>query len=79
MNRKQAAALQTLIERRHPDAGTTVTAEPGGAAVSIEGPLATPGLSGPGGATSVELRLGRNSPFLVFFLAARLREANDGS
>lgn len=56
MNRRQAAALKSVLEAGHPDAATTVTAVPGGAEVTISGPLMTPGLSGPGGTADVVLR-----------------------
>jgi hypothetical protein len=69
MNRRQAAALKSVIEAGHPDAATTVTAQADGAAVTISGPLTAPGLSGPGGTADVVLRLGENSPFLLFLLA----------
>lgn len=69
MNRRQAAALKSVIEAGHPDAATTVTAQPDGAAITISGTVKTPGLSGPGGTADVVLRLGENSPFLLFLLA----------
>jgi hypothetical protein len=69
MNRRQAAALKSVIEAGHPDAATTVTAQSDGAAVTISGTLTAPGLSGPGGTADVVLRLGENSPFLRFLLA----------
>jgi len=69
MNRRQAAALKSVIEAGHPDAATTVTAQPDGAAITISGTLKTPGLSGPGGSSDVVLRIGANSPFLRFLLA----------
>ena len=76
MNKRQAAALKSVIEAGHPDAATTVTAQPDGAAVTISGTMGTPGLSGPGGSADVVLRLGENSPFLLHFLAARLARAD---
>ena len=69
MNRRQAAALKSVIEAGHPDAATTVTAQPDGAAITISETVKTPGLSGPGGTADVVLRLGENSPFLLFLLA----------
>jgi hypothetical protein len=69
MNKRQAAALKSVIEASHPDAATTVTAQPDGAAVTISGTMGTPGLSGPGGPGDVVLRLGDDSPFLLFLLA----------
>jgi hypothetical protein len=76
MNKRQAEALRTVLEASHPDAATTVTAQPDGAAVTISGTLKTPGLSGPGGSADVVLRLGENSPLLLHFLAARLARAD---
>jgi hypothetical protein len=69
MNRRQAAALKSVIEAGHPDAATTVTAQPDGAAITIRGTLKSPGLSGPGGGSDVVLCIGENSPFLLFLLA----------
>jgi hypothetical protein len=69
MNQRQAAALKSVLEAGHPDTATTVTAVPGGAEVTISGPVTSPGLSGPGGSADVVLRLGENSPLLLFLLA----------
>lgn len=48
MNEDQAAVLKSVIEVGNPDAGTTVTAQPDGAEITISGPLKAPSLSGPG-------------------------------
>lgn len=61
MNERQAEVLKRLIEARHPDAGVTVTAEPGGVEVTISGPAASPASARVG---DVTLSLADNSPFL---------------
>ena len=68
MNMEQAAALKSVIEAGHPDAGTTVTAQPDGVRVTISGPVKSPGLSGPGGSIDVELRLREDGPFMTKYL-----------
>lgn len=68
MNEEQAAALKSVIEAGHPDAGTTVTAQQDGVRVTISGPVKSPGLSGPGGSIDVELRLREDGPFMTKFL-----------
>jgi hypothetical protein len=72
--RKKAEALTRLIEDGHPDSGVTVTPESDGARITISGPKKAPGLSGPGNTIDVELRLGDNSPLLLFMLANRVNE-----
>jgi hypothetical protein len=71
MNEEQAEALKRVVEAGHPDAATTVTAEPDGAEITISGTKKGPGLSGPGDHGDVVLRLGENSPFLLFLLSRR--------
>jgi hypothetical protein len=71
MNEDQAAALKGVIEAGNPDAGTTVTAQPDGARVTISGPLKAPSLSGPGVVTDVELRLREDGPFMTRYLIIR--------
>jgi hypothetical protein len=66
VNERQAEVLKSLIEAGHPDAGVTVTAEPGGVRVAISGPGASPASSRVGDAT---LSLSDDSPFLRRFLA----------
>jgi hypothetical protein len=46
VNKRQAAALKSVLEAGHPDAATTVTACAGGAEITISGTPKTPGLSG---------------------------------
>jgi hypothetical protein len=70
MNEEQAEALKHVVEAGHPDAATTVTAEPDGAEITISGTEKAPSLSGPRRHGDVVLRLGKNSPFLLFLLAA---------
>jgi hypothetical protein len=66
VNEQQAEVLKSLIEAGHPDAGVTVTAEPGGVQVAISGPGASPASSRVGDTT---LSLRDDSPFLRRFLA----------
>jgi hypothetical protein len=65
VNEQQAEVLKSLIEAGHPDAGVTVTAEPGGVRVAISGPGASQGSSRVGDTTL----LSDDSPFLRRFLA----------
>jgi hypothetical protein len=69
VNRRQAQALKRLVEAGHPDASTTVRANDGGAEITIDGAQPNPGLSGPGDHGTVRLKLGDDSPFLLFLLA----------
>ncbi len=66
MNEHPAEVRKALIEAGHPDAGVTVTAEPGGVRVAITGPGASPGSSRLGDAT---FSLSDDSPLLRRFLA----------
>ena len=75
MNEDQAAALKSIIEAGNPDAGTTVTAQPDGAKITISGPLKAPSLSGPGVITDVELRLREDGPFMTRYLKVRAARA----
>jgi hypothetical protein len=75
MNEEQAVALKSVIEAGHPDAGTTVTAQPDGVRVTISGPVKSPGLSGPGGSIDVELRLREDGPFMTKYLMVRAARA----
>ncbi len=78
MNERQAQALKNLIEAGNPDAGTTVTPQPDGVHVTISGPQASPGLSGPGG-MNAELRLADDSPWLSYFMAYAIAEAAESA
>ena len=78
MNKRQAAALKSVIEAGHPDAATTVTAQPDGPAITISGPVKSPGLSGPGCAMDVELRVRQDGPIMTYLLANAIRGALDG-
>ena len=75
MNEEQAAALKSAFEADHPDSGTTVTPEPGGAEITISGPLKSPGLSGPGGSIDVVLRVRDDGPFMTRYLKDRAARA----
>jgi hypothetical protein len=75
MNENQAEALKSVIEAGHPDAGTTVTAQPDGAEITISGPLKSPGLSGPGGSFDVVLRVREDGPFMTKYLMVRAARA----
>jgi len=75
VNGEQAEALKSVIEAGHPDAGTTVTALPDGAAITISGPLKAPSLSGPGVITDVELRVREDGPFMTRYLKIRADRA----
>jgi hypothetical protein len=72
VNERQAEALKRLIEAGHPDAATTVKAEPDGAEVTISGPRKSPGVSGSGTAMDVELRLSDDGPLMRFLLNGHL-------
>ena len=69
MNGRQVQQLRRMIEDGHPDAATTVTPCDGGAVVTISEAKTNPGLSGSGDRGTVRLKLGENSPFLLFLLA----------
>jgi hypothetical protein len=66
VNEQQAEVLKSLIEAGHPDAGVTVTAEPGGVRVAISGPGASPASSRVG---DTMLSLSDDSQLLRRFLA----------
>jgi hypothetical protein len=71
VNGRQVAQLRRLIEDGHPDASITVTPCDGGAVIAISEAKTNPGLSGPGDRGTVRLKLGDDSPFLLFLLARR--------
>jgi hypothetical protein len=68
VNERQAETLKRLIEAGQPGAGTSV-AGPGGAEVTIDGLLKSPGLAG---TIPDELRLSENGPFLRRYLKGPL-------
>jgi hypothetical protein len=77
VNEDQAAAWKSVIEAGNPDAGTTVTAQPDGAEITISGPLKAPSLSGPGVITDVELRVREDGPFMTRYLKVRAHRGPD--
>jgi hypothetical protein len=72
VNEEHAAVLKGLLETRNPDAGTTVTPQPEGVEITISGPLRSPGVSGPGTAMDVELRISLDGPVMRFLLDGHL-------
>jgi hypothetical protein len=69
MNRRQAAAMKTVLEATHPGAETNVAPRPDGAEVTIDGTKEAPSLSGSGGLGRVTLSLGDDSPWLALLMA----------
>jgi hypothetical protein len=79
VNKDQAASVKSLLEAGNPDSATTVTAQPDGVRVTISGPHASPGESGPG-TGNVEMILRDDSDLLKRYLlvkAARVINAQN--
>ena len=64
MNERQAEALQRLMQDRHPDAVVTVAAQDGGAEIIINGPAASPGVSGNGKDNHIQLTVSDDGKFM---------------
>jgi hypothetical protein len=70
VNNQQAQTIKTILEARAPDAGVTVTPEPGGAEITISGPRMFPDSPKP---ADIRLSLSDNSPYLMRLLASAAR------
>jgi hypothetical protein len=69
VNRYHAGQLRELLQRRHPDAVVTVTAEPDGAQVEIVGRITGDGATGNGTANRVSMSLSEHGVFLRNLIA----------
>ena len=70
MNDQQAQTIKGILEARAPDAGVTVTPEPGGAEILISGPGMSPQSPRP---ADVRFSVTDNSPYLMRLLASATR------